>query len=120
MTESGAPNDAGGRAVSGGSDTTGRIVVNVDPDIEDLIPGYLQGRKKDIATIHEALKNGDYDTARRIGHQMKGSGGGYGFDAVTEIGQAVELAAKAKDHDAIIARMDELADYLGRVDVVYE
>jgi HPt (histidine-containing phosphotransfer) domain-containing protein len=118
MTESGA--SSGGSDKMGGSDTMGRIVVSADPDIEDLIPGYLQGRKQDIATIHEALKNGDYETVRRIGHQMKGSGGGYGFDAITDVGQAVELAARAEDHDAIIARMDELADYLGRVDVVYE
>ena len=35
----------------------------------------------------------DCNVARRVGHQFKGSGEGYGFPEITRTGAAVELAA---------------------------
>jgi hypothetical protein len=55
-----------------------------------------------------------------MGHGMKGSGGGYGFDAITNIGRKIEAAAKAGDAEAIRGGRDELALYLERIEVVYE
>ena len=51
---------------------------------------------------------------------MKGAGGGYGFDAITDIGQSLEQAAKAPDPDEIRKLAGELSTYLDRVEVVYE
>jgi hypothetical protein len=51
---------------------------------------------------------------------MKGSGGGYGFDDITEIGAALEQAAKRKDNTAIGDELEKLASYLARIEVVYE
>jgi len=42
----------------------GRIIVHVDPDLEELVPGFLQHRRNDIATIQEALKQSDFETIR--------------------------------------------------------
>ncbi len=39
---------------------------------------------------------GDYATIRTLGHQMAGTGGGYGFDPITEIGGALEESALAQ------------------------
>ena len=58
----------------------GKFVVVVDDDLQDLIPDYLEGRRKDIAAIRSALERDDLESIRSIGHKMKGSGGGYGFD----------------------------------------
>ena len=97
-----------------------KIVVHVDPDIEDLIPGFLENRQKDINVIKESLESSDYDTIERLGHTMKGSGGGYGFDEITEIGFKIENAAKEKNADEILRQVHDLSDYLGRVEVVYD
>jgi len=96
-----------------------RIVVQIDPDLEDLIPGYIENRHKDIKKIKDALTEGDYETIRILGHSMKGSGGGYGFDAITEIGKSMEQAAKDKDIDSIKRLVEELNDYLSRVKIIY-
>lgn len=53
-----------------------------------------------------------------MGHSMKGSGGGYGFDAITAIGNSLELAAKEQDETAIRDMVGELSDYLKRVEIV--
>ncbi|MCX5825837.1 MAG: hypothetical protein NTY86_20730 [Deltaproteobacteria bacterium] len=68
--------------------------MHVDPDLADLIPGYLANRKKDIAAIHAALEKKALYTVRMLGHNMKGSGVGYGFETITDIGMMMEKAAK--------------------------
>lgn len=100
--------------------TQDRIVVHVDAELEDLVPGFLENRKNDVKSLGEALEQGDYERVRVLGHTMRGSGGGYGFDAITEIGGVLEQAAKAKDAEEIRRRISELASYLERVEVTYE
>ena len=97
-----------------------KVIVTVDSDLEDLIPGYFENRQKDIRSIRKALENDDYETIRILGHSMKGSGGGYGFDAITDIGRSLEEDANVGNADGIRKHTDELSSYLERVEVVYE
>ncbi|TAL08527.1 MAG: Hpt domain-containing protein [Nitrospirae bacterium] len=97
-----------------------KILVRADPDLADLIPGFLANRLKDIATMQDALARGDFEAVRILGHSMKGAGGGYGFDAITEIGAALEQAAKGKDSGSIGKGLLDLFAYLDRVEVIYD
>jgi HPt (histidine-containing phosphotransfer) domain-containing protein len=97
-----------------------KILVHVDNDLADLIPGYLANRKKDIAAISDALEKKDMDAVRILGHSMKGSGGGYGFETITEIGMLMEKAAKEGRYEAISLQVKRLDDYLRQVEVVYD
>ena len=96
-----------------------KIIVNVDPDLEDLIPGFLGNRNSDLQKLRAALDGGETGTVQSIGHSLKGVGGGYGFSGLSEIGAALESAAKGNDSDAIRKQIDALADYLARVEVVF-
>ncbi len=97
-----------------------RIFVRVDRELEDLIPGYLTKRRKDIPSIISFVDKGDYEEVRVLGYSMKGSGGGYGFEAISEIGARIEAAAKEKDEQTVRNLTDELSKYLERVEVMYE
>jgi len=97
-----------------------KIVVHVDAALQELIPGYLANRHGAIHAMREALEQRDYETIRIVGHSMRGSGGGYGFDTITEIGSALEQAASGRDPDEIHRWMGELLTYLERVQVVYD
>ena len=97
-----------------------KIVVNVDPDLEDLIPGFLENRSKDLKAMQEAQEKGDVQTLQSIGHSLKGVGGGYGFDDLSEIGAAIEVAAKSGDISTVPGLLDRLKDYLERVEVKFE
>ncbi|MBI2191492.1 MAG: Hpt domain-containing protein [Planctomycetes bacterium] len=101
-------------------DPQDKIIVRVDADIEELIPGFLENRRKDVAWIQGALDRQDYEVIQVRGHQLKGMGGGYGFDAITEIGRSLEEAARKKNAEEIRRQIACLADYLHRVQVVYE
>ena len=102
------------------SEDNAKIVVQVDHDLEDLIPDYMENRRKDIETMRANLNSGDFEAVMIRGHSMKGSGGGYGFDGITDIGKCIEDAAKEKNVDEINNQVDELASYLDRVSIVYE
>ena len=52
-----------------------------------------------------------------LGHSMKGSGEGYGFDTISEIGRFLEEAAKKRDRQAIEKWMRKLLIYLERVQI---
>jgi HPt (histidine-containing phosphotransfer) domain-containing protein len=94
-------------------------VVRIDRDLEDLIPGYLEKRFADVASIREAAGKNDLETVRVLGHTMKGSGGGYGFDRITEIGRQLEEAAKTGDKEAIITGAAELERFLTTIHIEY-
>ena len=97
-----------------------RIVVRIDPDLADLIPGFLENRRKDITNILAALEKKDHETIRVLGHSMKGCGSGYGFDEITELGRALEQAAKNQDEEDIKGKTAELSAYLDSLEIVYE
>lgn len=96
-----------------------RIIVHVDEAFRDFVPRFLELTSEDMKSMDNALNDGDYETVQRLGHSMKGSGGSFGFDAMTDIGKSIEAAAKAGDGEDIRKRLSELADYIERVEVVF-
>lgn len=94
--------------------------VTVAKDLEDLIPGFLRNRHKELETLRTALSGSDYAQLRHLGHRMKGVGHSYGFGEISQIGKRIEDAARGEDGAAIDACIAEYADYLSRVQVVYE
>jgi len=69
--------------------------------------------------IRQLLDEGNYDEIRLLGHRMKGTGGSYGFDAISDIGEMIETASLAADRETIRVQLQRLEDYLQRVSVVY-
>lgn len=95
-------------------------IVIVDSELKDIIPDFLDDWKEDVSSMKEALEKGDYKLIRSIGHNMKGTGGACGFDAITDMGRSIEEAAKVMDQEMIEQTFDKLSSYLKRVEVVYE
>ena len=97
-----------------------RITVLVDVDLEELIPGFLENRARDVHILRQALAEKDYGKLQSVGHSLKGVGGGYGFDELSKIGAEIEAAAKAQNIDPVEAAIDRMANYLERIDVIFE
>lgn len=95
-----------------------KTTVHIDKIIEDLIPGFLENRRTDIDALREAVETGDMAIIENLGHTMKGAGGGYGFNKITELGDAIELAARQKDGGRVLQLVQELEIYLDNLEVV--
>jgi PAS domain S-box-containing protein len=97
---------------------SGKIRITPPHGIESLVPKYLENVRRGINEILAEGATQDCDRARRLGHQFKGSGSGYGFPEITRTGAAVELAAKAADPEKIRTQILALSSYLDRVEIV--
>lgn len=98
---------------------TDQLTVEISRDLEGIVPIFLNNRKKDVRTLRGALVTQDFRTVQTLGHRMKGDGGGFGFDRITEIGAAIERAAKLEDRSTIEQHIVQLEDFLKRVTVIY-
>jgi len=83
-------------------------------DIEELIPEYLEKRRMDVLACRVALEAEDFAAIRRLGHNMKGTGSGYGFPELTELGGEIEAAALRSDASALMDQLQRFADYVER------
>jgi CheY-like chemotaxis protein/anti-sigma regulatory factor (Ser/Thr protein kinase) len=92
----------------------GEMPAQIPPDLADLAEEYLTNRRADAAALREAVRTGDFAGARRRGHNMKGSGAGYGFPQVSELGKRIERAADDGDAAEITRWADALSEYADR------
>jgi HPt (histidine-containing phosphotransfer) domain-containing protein len=93
------------------------IVLHVDPIVARLLPKFLEHRRRDVAKIRQGADQRDFRAMQDLGHNLKGTGRSYGCDAITEIGQAIEEAAKSGDADRIRQQAAALDTFLKRVTI---
>lgn len=96
------------------------IPVRTNAKFADLIPVFLQHCRQNAVVMRHALDRRDFETVERLGHGMKGAGGSYGFQPITDIGAALERAAESADHGASRKWLGELSTYLDRVESLAE
>ena len=96
-----------------------KIRVKIDPELEELIPSYLQNLQENSASIKAGAREKDMELCRSLGHNMKGSGGSYGFDFISGIGKRIEDAARSQEIKKIEGSLMELEDYISRLDISY-
>ncbi|HEY2523506.1 MAG TPA: PAS domain S-box protein, partial [Candidatus Binataceae bacterium] len=96
-----------------------RIVVQIDENLRDLVPGFLTRKREDARAVLAAAERRDAQAIARLGHKMKGEGGSYGLDAVTDIGRGLEQAGQEPDFEEAARLAGELANFLERLEIVY-
>ena len=99
--------------------TADTLRIQVEQGMEDVVPAYLDKRRKDIPAYRQALAARDFEALRMLGHKLKGTGAGYGFPFLTEIGSAIEQAALHQDTIELAASVDRLAWYVEQVQLDY-
>jgi HPt (histidine-containing phosphotransfer) domain-containing protein len=97
-----------------------RVIVEVDEDLSDLIPGFLARKRAEAAAIFEAVTRRDYEEISRVAHRIKGEGGSYGFDAMSEMGRSLQHAAAIRDDGAVTTLARQLLSYLDHLEVVFQ
>ena len=95
------------------------ITVEIDSEVQSIVPEFLENRKMDCRLIDSLLSNDSFSEIRTLGHRMKGAGGSYGFDEISVIGEIIEEASLAGDKETIGGAVKRLSSYLERVSVVY-
>jgi PAS domain S-box-containing protein len=80
------------------------------PSVEPtLVPGYLAAKPAQIEQARNCLATRDFAPIRSFGHNLKGTGLGYGFPGIGEIGSEIEKAAASGDAGRIAAQLEALS-----------
>lgn len=96
------------------------IRVSIDPELESLVPVFLEHRRAEIPGLRANVAAGDLEALRFAGHSLKGVGAGYGFDRLSELGLRLEECARSGDLAGSGEAVEAIVDYVERVQVVYE
>jgi CheY-like chemotaxis protein len=83
--------------------------------LAEQTPAYLANCRGHVAVMLEALDRLDFQAVVIIGHNIRGSGGGFGFQAITDIGAGLELTAGDSDDAASRKWVGKLTRYLDQV-----
>ena len=96
-----------------------KIIVALKKLLQPLVPEFLENRHRDVTLLRDALARGHYEAIRDLGHNLKGLGGAYGVDPITDFSATIEESARAQYGDTIRVTTERLADYLDRIEVVF-
>ena len=89
-----------------------KATVQVSEQVRALVPQYLASKQKQIDEARDCLTARDFGPIRRFGHNLKGTGSGYGFPAIEELGREIERAAAEADIDRIAQQLDALHSFV--------
>ncbi|MCH7808918.1 MAG: Hpt domain-containing protein [Planctomycetes bacterium] len=65
--------------------------------------------------MHDAIEKSDFEALRGAAHQLKGSGGGYGYPILTELAAELERFAQSGILDDCKTALDGLKNTCSRV-----
>lgn len=90
-----------------------------DETMAPLLHEFVSESKETVGKIRSAVSSSDNDQLKLICRQLKGAGGGYGFDEITRAASEVieSLDQAASDVQAQQQAVDGLLDVLGRIRV---
>jgi HPt (histidine-containing phosphotransfer) domain-containing protein len=91
----------------------------ISPDLEELMERFFASSRKDLDLMRAALDAEDYPTLARMGHTAKGTGYGYGFRGMGDIGLELEGAAVQRKAGQCRALVERMARYLATVQVKF-
>lgn len=73
---------------------------------------YVKHTFKELNSLKENIDSIAFDSVRTFGHNIKGSGGMYGFNEITELGAIIESAAKDENMERIKSNLETLELFL--------
>jgi len=79
-----------------------RSVYENDPDMLEIVREFAAELPARANELEGTLSAGDMKTLKTLAHQLKGAGGGYGFDAITQTAASLEHALKEGTTEAVI------------------
>lgn len=94
------------------------FTVAVDPDIIDLAETFLRNRRDQIQSWREAVATGNIPVLRRLGHELKGTAGAFGFHHLSKLAAELEKTLGNGDLARSGDTVERMIDFLDHVTVV--
>ena len=102
------------------SDSGSELVVRPDPDLQDLIPSFMDNRRNELVEIENAIERGDFESLRRFAHTWKGICRPYGFLQLEILSRSLEGAAERENQQETRELAALIRRHLDQVQIVYD
>ena len=89
-------------------------ILNADPSYIGLIDNYIQSLAPTKHRIDLAFKEGKWDLLRGLMHQIKGTGGGYGYEDITNTAAQLEFQIINQDFAEVSRLIRQLFNLFDR------
>ena len=87
------------------------------PGMLTIITEFVDGLPDEVRRMTDFLEHNDMASLRRIVHQLRGAGGGYGFDPITEPAIRAEGSIDASGSlESLTAEIDALIGVVRRIE----
>jgi HPt (histidine-containing phosphotransfer) domain-containing protein len=86
---------------------------------EELKRQYIERRIKEISLLFTSLDQGDFASAARLGHQVKGNASTFDIPQISSIGFDIEKAALNQDKDLITSLLHKMRNEIQFVSAGY-
>lgn len=90
-------------------------LVRSDPSFADIVLEFVNGLFARLNQMEDALRNSDFEALRVAAHQLKGSGGGYGYPLLSERATELENYAKMEAIDDCLDAVSQIKELSSRV-----
>jgi len=77
-----------------------------------LVPKFLASKPQQIEQARLCLAAKDFEPIRRFGHNLRGTGPGYGFPRIEQLGRDLEKAAVEGDEGRIAQQLEALHRFI--------
>lgn len=91
--------------------------IDIDEDLKDLIPQFLENRKKDIDSLVQLAQKKDLPAVAQLAHKVKGTAAGYGFEHLSELAHRMEQLAKNNESTDLPNIALEMKSHFDNIDI---
>jgi len=96
---------------------TTQVVLNVR--YAPIIPKFLELQRNQLNSIDRAIFVSDFETLKRLGHNLRGAGASYGLEALSNLGRDLEEYALDSDIESLYRVYARLIEFLDTVEITY-
>lgn len=93
--------------------------VEVDQDLEDLIPEFLKEKKYTLGQLELALKENNYKKIAKLAHGLKGAWALYGFHHLADMSKEIESSALKENSEEIKRMIKGCKDFFYQMEIRY-
>ena len=94
--------------------------ISVKQSLRPLVEMFLERLRASDRELRSAIHNSDFAAVRIFGHNLKGNGANFGFQALSDLGDRLEVAALDNDLETIKRHLEKLRRHLDSLVVDYD
>lgn len=95
-------------------------LLNEDPETIDLIKNFVGNFSKSLSKIEKFIEQQHWDKLLDVLHQIKGTGGNFGYPEICSVAVEMESHTKGKDTSALYQLLSELKEVHSKMEMGLE